>query len=185
SAEAMRHLKAAVEFAPAQGRYWLSYAEGLLASGNVRDALAVIDEAGRRGIPDMHVDALRERAVSSQSSGPSQSEIDGLMVLCSESRHAEAETVAKQMIQGWPHHGFGWKALGTVLIAQRRMAEALPVLQKTLALLPLDPETRNSLGVVLHALGRLQEAEACFRAALLLKPDFHETHNNLGNVLQT
>ena len=91
--------------------------------------------------------------------------------------------VARQMIQTWPNHGFGWKVLGTVLAADGRLLEAVPVLEKSLALSPSDPETHSNLGKVLQDLGRSAEAATRCRQALSLKPEFHGAHHNLGNAL--
>lgn len=181
---ALPYLKAAIEINPTKGQYWLSYAEGLLASGNGRDAMIIIDEAKRRGLAGTEVDALRKQVAASLRPGPDQSDVNELVALFSSGRHTEAEALARQMIQFWPNHGFGWKVLGTVLAARQRFAEALPVIQRTLALLPLDPDSHNNLGVALRAGGRLAEAESSYRRVLELNPIHHEANNNLGNALQ-
>ena len=105
------------------------------------------------------------------------------MILYSTHRYADAESAARQLIQAWPSHDVGWKALGTILGAGGRYAEALPVLQRALQLSPSDPETHNNLGSTLRALDRADEAEASYRLALDLNPDSHEAHSNLGGLL--
>ena len=69
------YLKAAVDVNPSKGRYWLSYVEGLLGSGNAHDALIIIDEGKRCGLQGTEVDALRQRiAASLRSVGSGNSE---------------------------------------------------------------------------------------------------------------
>ncbi|MBI3375957.1 MAG: tetratricopeptide repeat protein [Betaproteobacteria bacterium] len=180
---ALPYLKAAVQSDSTKGRYWLSYVEALLASGNAQDASIVIDEARRRGLEGAEADALRRRAAAAARPAPSPDEIDALVALCSANRHAEAEAAAREMNQTWPQHGFGWKVLGTVLAGQGRLDEAVAAFQRALELLPPDAGTHHELGNALQALGRLPESEASYRHAIELKPDFHEAYYNLGNAL--
>ena len=97
---------------------------------------------------------------------------------------AEAEALALQLIERYPHDAFARKAHGSVLSKLARQDDALAALQQAGRLNPHDPEIQNALSVVLDDLERTEEAlDACHRA-LALKPDYVQAHNNLGNLLK-
>ena len=62
-----------------------------------------------------------------------------LMALFSAGRHAEAESIATQMIETWPDYGLAWKVLGAVLAIQQRFETAVPTLRRALAAEATDP----------------------------------------------
>ena len=55
----------------------------------------------------------------------SKQETDTLVMLYKQRRFIEMETLARSLTQRFPRHGFGWKALGVVLLEQGRTREAL------------------------------------------------------------
>jgi tetratricopeptide (TPR) repeat protein/SAM-dependent methyltransferase len=114
---------------------------------------------------------------------PGRDKIEYLVTLFNQSRFAEAETLARQITERFPHHGFGWKALGAVIKLQGRTAESLVPMQKAAALMSHDAETHNNLGATFHDLGQLDEACVCYRRALDLQPDYAEAHYNYGENL--
>ena len=58
-AAALPHFKAALEAKPSHGQFWLSYADALLASGDAKEALAIVDKAIERGFNTPAATALR------------------------------------------------------------------------------------------------------------------------------
>jgi predicted O-linked N-acetylglucosamine transferase (SPINDLY family) len=118
------------------------------------------------------------------SMAPTYEDVGYLITLFNQGRYAEAEVCARQLIEHFPGHGFGWKCLGSVLKSQGRNEESLEAMRKAAVLLPLDPQAHGNLGVTLKELGRLEEAAASFRRALKIKPDYAEVHSTLGNVLK-
>lgn len=120
----------------------------------------------------------------SQASAPTAAEIQTLINLFHQGRFKEIEVLARQITEKFPHHGFGWKALGTALKLQGQVVQSLEPLRKAAALLPDDAEAQYNLGVTLKGLGRLREAEGSFRRAVEIKPDYAEAHSNLGVTLK-
>lgn len=114
---------------------------------------------------------------------PTLAEQDALVALFNAGRLAEGETFARQLAERYPNAAFGWKALGTVLLADDRQQDALPVLQRAIELAPHDSESLNSLGKTLQDLGRVEEALECFRRALTIRPDYSSALTNQGNAL--
>ncbi|MGA9666512.1 MAG: tetratricopeptide repeat protein [Gallionella sp.] len=121
---------------------------------------------------------------SGAGSEPSPQEISLLIALYKQGRHAEAEALAGEMTVRFPRHGFGWKAMGTVLLQQGRAQEAVAPFQKALELSRGDPLLHNSLGNAFAKLGRLHEAEASYWQALMLDPNSAEARHNLDNILR-
>jgi protein O-GlcNAc transferase len=178
-AAGLPHLKAALEANPSQRQYWLSYIEALIQTGRTDVARKVLMQGRRRGLQGEAVDALAERL-----EGPSSDEINTLLTLFKLGLYTEGETRAKELTLRFPQHGFGWKALGAMITAQKRSVEALEPLQKAAKLLPEDAETHNNLGCARKDQGQYTKAEANYRRALEIKPDFAEVHSNLGAILR-
>ncbi len=120
-----------------------------------------------------------------QQKDPPPQALDTLVNLFGQRRYTEAETLARDMTERFPHCGFGWKALGAVFNVQGRTVESLEPLQKAVALLPDDADSYNNLGNTLRELDRLAEAETNYCRALKIEPDFAEAHNNLAITLKT
>jgi len=114
---------------------------------------------------------------------PGSREMDTLANLFAKGRYKEVAILAEQMTERFPKHGFGWKALGTVLLQMGRAADALAPMQQAAALSSGDAETYKNLGILLKGMKRLPEAEAAYLRAIELKPDYLDAHNNLGILL--
>ncbi|CAN5436089.1 tetratricopeptide repeat-containing sulfotransferase family protein [soil metagenome] len=145
-----------------------------------------LSEALCRSVAASHqvVSAEVEARLVAASAAPTQQEIDVILELFNQGRFDQAEMLARDLCTRFPRHGFGWNALGAVLLQSGRSEEALEPMQKAAYLLAADPDAHNNLGTCLHMLGRITEAEACFRRTLKIKPDFTLAHNNLGSALQ-
>ncbi|EXJ11767.1 hypothetical protein D779_0141 [Imhoffiella purpurea] len=105
------------------------------------------------------------------------------MALFDAGRLSEGETIARDFTQRYPEAPFGWKALGTILLASDRQREALPVLRQAIKLNPHDSESLNSLGKTLQDLGQLDAALESVERALSLRPDYGSALVNRGNLL--
>ena len=125
----------------------------------------------------------RKVQVGSSRTEPSQDQINHLLEHYQAGRLVEAGALATSLIQHFPKHPLGWKALGLVFQQVGRLDESLLPMQKSVELSPFDAEAIGNLGVTLQELGRLDEAEASCRQAIALEPGAHLQHNNLGNTL--
>ncbi|HYC42128.1 MAG TPA: tetratricopeptide repeat protein [Noviherbaspirillum sp.] len=123
------------------------------------------------------------RAPAPKLKGPTQNEINDVIVFFNRGDVSRVEKLAREMTTRYPRHPFGWKALGAALQQQGRGADALLPKQKAAELLPGDPEVHNNLGVSQQEAGMLVEAEASQRRALALNPSYPEAWSNLGNAL--
>ncbi len=192
-------LKAALDACPAKELFWLSYAEGLLATGQAKKARNIIQAALKHGFDTPALQALRQKAKTAEpnnqsntkvpppvnikkTKAPPPDKINRLVALFNAGRYAELEGQARLLLEHFPDSGFGWKALGASLNAQGK--DALPALQKATEFEPDNAEAHNNLGVAMKSLGHLDAAAASYRRALGIKPNYAEAHYNLGITLQ-
>ncbi len=103
--------------------------------------------------------------------------------LIKQGRHADALALARGLTERYPKRGYGWKALGVLLMAQRETDSALAAMQMAVRLMPQDPEALRNLGVRLYEAERYSEAEHCLRRALKINPNSAALHNDLGVTL--
>ncbi len=115
---------------------------------------------------------------------PTSAEINTLAALYNQRQFSEAETSARNLIQRFPKHGFGWKVLGAVLQAVGRIDESLEAKQTAADLSPNDGEAWSNLGNAYLEQNRLNEAEKCLRQAIKVAPNLAVALNNLGNTLE-
>lgn len=152
------------------GQYALSYAKGLLATGQAASALEVIEQAILEGLDTPVSQTLRQAILarladlSATPDSPSETQERALIASFNAGRHAEVESVAGQLIAQHPDTGYAWKLLGAALLAQRK--EALAALENAVRLLPDDAHTHNNLGNVLNERGHHQDAVASYHRAL-------------------
>lgn len=118
-----------------------------------------------------------------QHRGPKQEQIEMLRTLCNQGRYPEAADFACSITGRFPDYGFGWRALGELLLLTGQPFAALAAMRKAADLLPDDAQLHCQLGFALEKHGRLAEAEASYRRALQLYPALVDVRNDLGNVL--
>lgn len=198
-AESLNHLKAALDACPTRELFWLSFASGLLSSGQAKKARNLIQGATKRGFDSPALRELRQKAKTAESGVlpqesaavpgmtrtgkmPPPGLINRLVAIFNAGRYEELESQSRQLLQKYPHSGFGWKALGAALKAQGK--DALPALLKSTEVEPDNAEAHNNLGAALKALGQIDGAMASYRRALAINPNYAEAHYNQGIVLQ-
>lgn len=204
---ALAHFKKALEAAPTQGQYWLSYISALQQTGQTAAALQVLQHGRRLGLSGGPIDTLEHQlAPNSQgipspnvsddsaalangfsngnTGGPTVNEMAELVRLFNLGRDAETESMARNLTTKYPGHGFSWKALGVSLRRQGKVELACEAMQNATRLLPDDGDAHYNLGNIQQEQGRLIEAENSYRQALALNPQFGPAHHNLANALQ-
>lgn len=211
-AASLCYFNAALEASPETERYWLSYIDALILAGEMAGAHRLLARGQQHGLSGEAAEALSMRlaaeeaeksplplaemppkrkkqtkptkkVASRRGAEPKSQEINELVVLFSQGRCTEMETVARSLTVRFPKYGVAWKALGTALVQQGKSPEALGALQKAIVLLRGDAEAHSNLGNVLKSLRRLGEAEASYRQALKINPNYAEAYSNLGVTL--
>lgn len=154
AAEAVPLLRHALDRAGKQPALWLSYAEALLAAGQV--------------------DAALEAAGIARKLSPGDA--DAAFIWAEAHRMAAAWDSAAQgyreVVMLRPQQAAAWLQLATCLRILGEPAEALDAAQRALALAPQAPECHNNLGSLLAAKGDHAAALTCFDQALALRADY-------------
>ena len=182
-AEALPHLKAALEARPEIGQYWLTYLAALIQAGQTEAARQVLAQGRQRGLSGPEVDKLVARLGAAAEAAPAAQEINGALALFNAGRMVELEPIARTLTERFAGHGFGWQLLGVVLKALGRNDEALVAMQRAVELRPNDAEVHHNLGLIHQVLGDLDAAVACYLRALAIRPDLADAHACLAAVL--
>ena len=191
---------------PDDARQVLALAQQQGLQGDEVDALAIrLSEGAQGSAPPDAAQVTRTEPPSSQSTiearsantnkattghsarkekTPSQQDINALIALFTSGRLQEATPIAQAMTERFPHHDFGWKALGAIYKQLGSPSDALLPMQKAAMLAPGDVEAHYNLGVTFQELGQLNEAETSYRQAIRIDPNYAQAHSNLGVILQ-
>ena len=175
--------KVALEANPKIEQFWLSYIDVLIKEQQFDNAKQVIEDAKKQGVAGEKLNVLKAQLLSKTDSAninPPQELINKLLDYYQSRKFVEAETLCKEITQGYPKHPFAWKALGAVLQATGRQTEAAAANQAAIVLSPEDAEAHSNLGNTLQDLARLEDAETSYNQAIALKPDYAEAHYNMG-----
>ena len=178
------YFKAAWQANPKAEQYWLSYMDALLRSGQTDVAREALTQGIELGLHGPAVEAMAAKLVESPRSEPGGQEIKMIAEMFAEGRYVETASLALELTERFPLHGFGWKVLGAALMQTGRTSEALVPMQRAAGLMPRDANAHSNLAAVLQELGQLEGAAASCCEALKSKPDHSEAHLHLGNVLK-
>ena len=194
-AEAIPYLNAALEADPAQGQYWLSYAETLLAAGQAVEAQMVMQTALQSGLDTPESHALLRRAEDAMQRFADKAEENAELAV-EECESPGGNSLRKQVKSEKPvvarKGGAGkWKkdplALAemehlAVMFNSGRYAELEGRARKLVERHPGSGVAWKALGVALLKQGKAS-LPALQKAATLL-PEDAEAHKNLGMALQ-
>lgn len=200
-AAGLPHFMTALEAAPTDRQYWLSYIDALIQADMLDAARQVLALGQQLGVLGDEIEALEARLENDAQvaehqpagnesrlhteNGPSPQETAAMNALFAEGRLTELETLFRSWTVRFPEYVLGWQALGSILQQQERGAAMLAPIHKALAeLQPENAEAHFCLGNTLLELGQLDGAVASYRRALDIEPDFAEVHSNLGNALK-
>ncbi|MDX8386225.1 MAG: tetratricopeptide repeat protein [Gallionella sp.] len=113
--------------------------------------------------------------------GPTQAELQQLVILHNGKRYAEVEGPARALVAKYPNAGLVWKILAYALQFQGK--DAMHAFQKAAQLLPGEASLPFNLAAFQKHAGMLTAAVASYRCALKINPKFAEAYNNLGTLL--
>ena len=188
---------------PENWQYWMSYFDGLLQAGELHAATVLLEARRRNGLAVTVMQELVERIVSARlddalrpvkparppskrklvHARPGSAQLARVDAMFRQGRMAEVAGLARSMVQRYPAHAYGWKALGAALVNLGEFEEALEPLQKAADHAPADAGALSNLGFALHNQRRPVEAEVNLRVALRIKPGFASATINLGSAV--
>ncbi|MCX7177004.1 MAG: tetratricopeptide repeat protein [Proteobacteria bacterium] len=197
----LRYLKTALAADPGQGQYALSYAEALLATGQTKDALTILQTAVQRGLSNPAAIALRER-VEAAALGELAAEFPGragqapqtyskrsfsTTGLPNATRNPEMKAKSAKLAKPRTNIQVSPKSLPRAefdrlvsLFNTGRYAEMEDLARAQLEKLPGSGMAWKALGTALQMQGK--DALAVLRKAAELSPRDAEAHCNLGNA---
>tara|TARA_Y100000589_G_scaffold141164_1_gene134780 strand:+ start:3815 stop:5785 length:1971 start_codon:yes stop_codon:yes gene_type:complete len=188
--EALKLFKVALENAPHEEQFWLSYINCLIQKRNFKLAKKAVKKAEKKGVNKKklrHIHALLAspaKEVNRVQKKPSKEEIDKVFQQYKNGNFNNAITLSRALTKRFPSCLVIWKVLAASLFQNGSKVEALNVNKKALELAPQDAEIHNNLGTTLIELDRFDEAETSFRKAIKFKHDFPEANNGLGIALR-
>lgn len=169
-------------------------AQALLASGHEQEALAVMEEARRRGLASE--DLLRQLGLALANAGRTDEAIAVLRPLAARAspqslsalagalsragKQEEAAATARRLLALSPDSVRGHDLLGLIDIRRGRLEEARAELQRAVQADPRLAVAWNDLGVALYQLHQLAPAFQAWQRAIDLQPKLWDTLWNLG-----
>src|SRR5262249_5211066 len=102
-----------------------------------------------------------------------------------ERRPAEAEAMARRILDSQPDHVASLRLLGVLRDERRDHVAAADLFAGVAELAPDEAEAHYNPGPALMALARPAEAATHYRRAIALAPDHAKAHGNLGSALRS
>ncbi|WP_096704608.1 tetratricopeptide repeat protein [Magnetospirillum sp. 15-1] len=178
--QALPHLRAALEAQPSDVRFWLSYIDALIRSGQSGLALRAVAEGRRHGLSDPGFQALLAWADATARGGAAYA---GAVALHTAGRLEEAVAEYRRTLDLHPDLEDALANLGMALYGLGRLEQAEGCYRRLLEMRPGNAMAANNLGNILRQSGRLDEAETVCRQAVEIMPNLAAGHYNLGLVL--
>jgi arylsulfatase A-like enzyme/predicted negative regulator of RcsB-dependent stress response len=201
AAEAVETLRSVIRQRPDLTVAYDRLAFILKASGQLSEAIALVDEAARKGYADaallrtlasMHRDvgnlarsaAILEPLVEKNAdSSVDPQTLDALaQTYALMGRGADAEALFRRVLNASPSAASTWTNLGALYLTQKRDAEAIDALSRAVAINPTLAGAHNALGVAYIRRGDRQRAVAEWQEALRIRPDYEDARANLERV---
>jgi arylsulfatase A-like enzyme/Flp pilus assembly protein TadD len=170
----------------------------LRASGDLPQAVALLDRAAREGHADRpglrllgellrdNGDLKRAADVLEPLVRGDSSDLQSADILAQTyarlGRPEDAETLFHQVLRTSPNAAATWTNLGSLYLTQRKPAEAIEALSKAIAINPGLATAHNALGVALAAQGDMDRAATEWHRALELRPGLSDARENLSRI---
>jgi len=170
----------------------------LRASGQIGQAVDVLDDAARAGHADRALlrslgsaladagdlrrsAAVLEPLVREDSSDLQSSDALG-QTYARMGRGPQAEAMFKRVLDASPNAAATWNNLGALYLSQNRTPEAIDALSKAITINPDLAAAYNGLGVAYAKRGQSDRAVEYWQKALALRPDFADARYNLDRA---
>lgn len=193
TSESLPYFNAALEAAPQEPQYWLSYIQALIYVEQFEDAKLVLSYGQDAGLDAEAANQLSALILLKQpqnlatmahtnhlTSAPDDSVVDALIQLFSEQQYQALEARLSVLLEDYPNWLAGWKILSDTLLVQKK--DARLAASNALKLNAYDAKEHCYYGLVLKDQGDLAAAAEAFRQAVKLQPDYAAAYNNLGIV---
>jgi protein O-GlcNAc transferase len=198
--ESLSLFRVALEAAPEDAQYWISYIEALIKVGHYDEARLVMSYGFESGLQGDVIHALKiklddlvsestltdsvgvVKSVKKVGGTPTSAKINELALAFNQGDLKKSESIAIEMTQLYPTHGLAWKVLGAIYESAGQRDEAFHALKNAAKFLPKDDEAQYNLGNYFYDQGQLDEAANFYKKAIKLNRSFVKAYYNLGNV---
>lgn len=113
---------------------------------------------------------VKSSSARGNSTQPSQGEINRIQRQAEIGNYAAAEKLARNFIQKFPRHGYGWRSLAISLYEMGIHEASRNAAETALSLNPQDPYAHNIMGWLCLETGHMDAAEIHFQKAIELDP---------------
>jgi arylsulfatase A-like enzyme len=170
----------------------------LRASGRLREAVALLDDAAKNGHADRAL--MRSLGAMLRDAGDLPRSATVLEALVKEDaadlqsmdalaqtytrmgRGGDAEALFRRVLAASPNAGATWSNLGSLYLSERRVADAVAALSRAVEVNPDLATAHNGLGVALAEQGQMESAVKEWRRALELRPGYPDAQSNLARA---
>ena len=114
----------------------------------------------KKALRKLRKSSPQNQSVETETSSPSQGQIDSLVNLYQSGQMTETEQACRELLQAYPQSVFIMNVLGATLSVQGKLQEAVQTYNKALQLNPDYAKAHSNLGITLRDLGRREDAEA-------------------------
>jgi len=170
----------------------------LRASGRLREAVALLDDAAKNGHADRALmrslgamlrdagDLPRSAAVLEALVKEDAADLQSMDALAQTytrmGRGGDAEALFRRVLAASPNAGATWSNLGSLYLSERRVADAVAALSRAVEVNPDLATAHNGLGVALAEQGQMESAVKEWRRALELRPGYPDAQSNLARA---
>ena len=138
----------------------------------------------RKALSKLQKGLPQNQSVETETSSPSQDQINSLVNLYQSGQMAKAEQACRELLNTYPQTLIVINVLGATLLGQGKLQEAVQAYDKAIQLKPDFADAYSNRGNALKDLGRLDEALDNYDKAIQLKPDYAAAYSNRGNALK-
>lgn len=189
AAQSLEFFKKAVEAAPTELQYWMSYLDALLMVGNIQEAYNLLEWTKSKELSQEKLSELQRKILSAvqnnsgMSCEPPKEIILPVIKLLNEKKFRTVLSKISTLSTSYPKSAILNNIAGVASAKSSQYDTAIKYYKKALELNPGSGEVLNNLGNAYTDLELKDEAISSYIKAIENEPTLVEAHFNLGNML--
>ena len=187
--QAIPFFKIALEANPNVAQFWLSYIDALIKLDRTTDAIAVLEEAKRKGAPgdgfqqiEKQLSLLEQTAVVNDAKyrDPPNARLNDILQLYEQGKTQEALRCASNLIVAFPNSVVLYNIFGTINYALGQTKEAIKAYKKALSIEPSYANSYYNIGIILQENEKLTEAIEAYKKTISNNPEHGKAYYNMA-----